>query len=259
MQEQLQKELKAIASKIATLDHTNDLNALKNEAKAIYEKLIVLEFVATNINLVGAKNAEDKKSVFLKEEKQEELIIESKKPEVVIPEIKEDFIIKAPTKKVIQEEIEIPEIILEPKSEAVVAPIKKVETVQKPKEITKEKPSPQKNTSANDLNSFLSTDDVDTIFNEDQWTAKETDKKSLNRKLIPETIVVGLNDRIAFVNNLFNYSQSDFNRVLSQLNTIDNEAAAYEFINKRVKPEYDWTGKEEYEERLLGLITRRFL
>jgi len=252
MQEQLQKELKAIASKITTLNHTSDLNALKNEAKAIYEKLTVLEFVAANINLIRTKETVDNKPVFLKEEKQEELIAESIKSEVIIPKIKEKLSVKTATKKVVKEEVKALEITLKPK-------VKVIKKVQKPKEITKEKPLAQENTIANDLNSFLSTDDVDTIFNEDQWTAKETDKKSLNRKLTPETIVVGLNDRIAFVNNLFNYSQADFNRVLSQLNTIDNEIAAYEFINKRVKPEYDWTGKEEYEERLLGLIIRRFL
>jgi hypothetical protein len=258
MQEQLQKELKAIASKITTLDHTSDINALKNEAKAIYEKLTVLEFVATNIDLIGTKETENNAPVFLKEEKKEEIIIETAKPATVIPEIKEK-VVEMATKEVIPEEIKIPEVELEPKQETIIAVVKKVEEIQKPQEITKEIPVTTKKESANDLNSFLSTDDVDTIFNEEQWQKKEVDKKSLNRKLIPEIITVGLNDRIAFVNNLFNYSQADFNRVLSQLNTIDNEQAAYEFINKRVKPEYDWTGKEEYEARLLDLIARRFL
>jgi hypothetical protein len=249
MQEQLQKELKTIASKITTLDHTSDINALKNEAKAIYEKLTILEFVATNIDLIETKNNKDNTAVFLKKEKIEDVVIET-----VIPELKEE-VVETVTKEVVKEEIEIPEVTLEPKPAAV----KKVEKTQKPQEIVNEKPVIKQNESANDLNSFLSTDDVDTIFNEEQWQKKGVDKKPLNRKLIPEIITVGLNDRIAFVNNLFNYSQADFNRVLSQLNTIDNEQAAYEFINKRVKPEYDWTGKEEYEARLLDLIARRFL
>ena len=82
-------------------------------------------------------------------------------------------------------------------------------------------------------------------------------KKTLHDKL-QSTIQVGLNDRIAFVKNLFDGNQEDFNRVISQLNTIDNEKEAKDFINTMVKPEYDWSEKEEYETRLLELIERRF-
>jgi hypothetical protein len=46
---------------------------------------------------------------------------------------------------------------------------------------------------------------------------------------------------------------------MSQLNTIDSEERSIAFIENMVKPDYNnWLGKEEYEERLLGLITRKF-
>jgi hypothetical protein len=87
----------------------------------------------------------------------------------------------------------------------------------------------------------------------------ENAKKSLNDKLSQEQIQVGLNDRIAFVKHLFEGSLEDFNRVLSQLNTFENEGEAKDFLEKMVKSDYDWSEKEVYEERFVQLIERRFL
>jgi hypothetical protein len=84
-------------------------------------------------------------------------------------------------------------------------------------------------------------------------------KTSLNDKLLNQKIQIGLNDRIAFVKHLFNYSQEEFNRVLSQLNTFTSEKESKDFINLQVKPDYNWSVKEEYEARLMSLIERRFL
>jgi len=89
---------------------------------------------------------------------------------------------------------------------------------------------------------------------------KEVSKtKSLNEKLTNKEITVGLNDRLAFVKNLFNDSTEDFNRVISQLNTIDSYERSMAFIDNMVKPDYNqWAGKEEYEIRFLALIERRY-
>lgn len=89
---------------------------------------------------------------------------------------------------------------------------------------------------------------------------KEVSKpKSLNDKLTNKEITVGLNDRLAFVKHLFNDSTEDFNRVISQLNSIDSHERSMAFIDNMVKPDYNqWAGKEEYETRFLALIERRF-
>ena len=83
-------------------------------------------------------------------------------------------------------------------------------------------------------------------------------KKTLHDKL-QNTITVDLNDRIAFVKHLFNGNQEDFNRVLSQLNTMNSEKSAKNFIQKMIKPDYDWSEKEAYEVRLMELIERKFI
>ncbi len=79
-------------------------------------------------------------------------------------------------------------------------------------------------------------------------------KASLNDRLAQGNIEIGLNDRIAFVNQLFEGNQQDFIRVLSQLNTFTSVQEAEVFLEQLVKPDYNWEDKEEYVERLVELV-----
>ena len=82
---------------------------------------------------------------------------------------------------------------------------------------------------------------------------------SLHEKLLRNKIQVGLNDRIAFVNKLFNFNQAEFNAVLRELNGFTSKEQALTYIQTRVKPKYNWEGKEELEERFMALIERKFI
>lgn len=74
-----------------------------------------------------------------------------------------------------------------------------------------------------------------------------------------KSIAIGLNDRIGFVKHLFDESNEDFNRVLSQLNTFDSFEEAKNFIDDMVKPDYNnWQGNEDYAERFMELIANKF-
>ncbi|MEM9141924.1 MAG: hypothetical protein AAGA86_02980 [Bacteroidota bacterium] len=89
--------------------------------------------------------------------------------------------------------------------------------------------------------------------------AKRTAPKSLNDTFVTKDLKVDLNNRLAFVKHLFDGSTEDFNRVISQLNTMDSWEKSISFINSMVKPDYnEWKGKEEYAERFIALIERRF-
>ena len=91
---------------------------------------------------------------------------------------------------------------------------------------------------------------------EEEIIVEKTEPKisTLNEKFAAG-INVGLNDRIAFVKNLFGNSDEDYNRVISQLNTFDTLQEAQEFIEDMVKPDYnDWNGKEEYAERFMEIV-----
>lgn len=83
--------------------------------------------------------------------------------------------------------------------------------------------------------------------------------KSIN-DAFANKISIGLNDRIAFEKNLFNGSSDDLNRVISQLNTIESYEEAKDFIEDLVKPEFNnWNGKDDYENRFMQLVEKRFL
>ena len=82
---------------------------------------------------------------------------------------------------------------------------------------------------------------------------------SLNDKL-GKGITIDLNDRLAFIKHLFGNSSEDYNRVLSQLITFDTFYETRDFVQEMVKPDYNnWQGKQEYEERFMDIIEKKFL
>lgn len=93
-----------------------------------------------------------------------------------------------------------------------------------------------------------------------ETTVHKTEHKShsLNDTLI-KGINIGLNDRIAFVKHLFAGSNEDFNRVISQINTYDSFEEAQQFMDEMVKPDYNnWEGKEDYANRFMNLVEKKF-
>lgn len=108
---------------------------------------------------------------------------------------------------------------------------------------------------------FEAAKPVETPVEKAVETSERTSPKtvSLNDKLA-KGIEIDLNDRIAFVKHLFGNSNEDFNRVMNQLITYDNFFETKSFIDEMVKPDYnDWQGKEEYEERFMEIIEKKFL
>ena len=81
---------------------------------------------------------------------------------------------------------------------------------------------------------------------------------TLNEKLA-KGFHIDLNDRIAFTKNLFGNNTEDYSRVLNQLLTFDTYDEAQEFIENMVKPDYNnWKGKDDYAERFLEIIEKKF-
>lgn len=103
------------------------------------------------------------------------------------------------------------------------------------------------------------TPDVKIETTTETFTIKTEHKtSSLNDTLI-KGINIGLNDRIAFVKHLFGGSNEDFNRVISQISTYDSFEEVQQFIVDMVKPDYNnWEGKEEYADRFMNLVEKKF-
>ena len=86
----------------------------------------------------------------------------------------------------------------------------------------------------------------------------EENSKNLN-DILGKGLKVGLNDRLAFIKNLFNGSVEEYQRVISQIQTYDNFEEANKFIENLVKPDYNhWEGKESFELRFIKIIEQYY-
>tara|TARA_R110000851_G_scaffold333364_1_gene512499 strand:- start:233713 stop:234504 length:792 start_codon:yes stop_codon:yes gene_type:complete len=89
-------------------------------------------------------------------------------------------------------------------------------------------------------------------------TLTESRARSINDTL-NKGLNIGLNDRLAFIKHLFEGQTEDYTRVLSQINTMESFEEAQRFIKGNVKPDYNhWLNKEEYSERFMNIIEKRF-
>ena len=298
MKKKLEGELISIAHRVLKLKNRSETIQLQEEAKKLYEQLTILRFYEENIELVekeidaekfeqvlGALDVnlnsepgvdtletkdivaefaeemeepiadlEENVEVFVEEVEEEEIQEETPVAEVkeVVEEVQPqaalfddvfaasykeiDFVkvedVPAEVEKVAETTFEKVEEVVEPVAEEV------VDQVEEIKEEVKEEIVIQK------------TPEV--VFEEPRTI-------SLNDRLNKGGINIGLNDRIAFEKKLFNGSTDDYNRVLSQLNTFDSFEEAKGFIEDFVKPDYNnWDGKEEFENRFLEFVEKKF-
>ena len=86
----------------------------------------------------------------------------------------------------------------------------------------------------------------------------EQNPKNLN-DVLGKGLKIRLNDRLAFIKNLFDERPEEYQRVISQILTYENLEEAQEFIETFVKPEYNsWEGKESFEDRFYKIIEQNF-
>lgn len=87
---------------------------------------------------------------------------------------------------------------------------------------------------------------------------EESRAKSLN-DVLRRGQSIGLNDRLAFINHLFQGQAEDYSRVMSQINTLESFAEAKTFIEEQIKPDYNnWHDKQEVSERFMVIIEKTF-
>ena len=223
MKRKLKEELVRLCNHILESNESMEIPQVYEAARSLYEKLAVIKFIDDNLNDIQIDVSQN--TIATRFEKMAGAVLEGN---TSVPESnphKEDIITPGIDT--------IKGMVAEMPSAAEVEKIF-AEFVAKPQEMKSDK---------------------EEVAPKIVETGK---KKSVNQKFTEKVIKVGLNDRHAFVSHLFNDNADDFARVISQLNTIESEERSIAFIENMVKPEYDWTGKEEIEARLMELITRRF-
>lgn len=226
MKKKLKVEIVKLATQIITAEDLTEISGLYDVAKDLYEKLAVLKFIDDKLNHLEVSTTEN--SIATKFEKMANAVLNEN---TSVPE-------NNPHE----------EDIITPGMDTIKDMVLEMPDTEKVDEVLSEfmaKP----NYAKNDKELFMPKEDG----------AVEKETKSVNDRINNKEIKIDLNNRLAFVKNLFNGSTEDYNRVLSQLNTIDTEERSIAFIINMVKPDYNnWEGKEELEARFIQLIERKF-
>ena len=264
MKNKLLAELKELATKILQITDQNSASSMKRQAKDLYEKLTILAFTEENLAAFSVQIPSEKE-LQVEETKIEIINLkESYSPEIVEGEKDEylpdgteyndsESLIELNTEKIKDIVAQMP-----PETEVVDYMLNKIIYANG---TAKKSDNPSKNTNGNIKKDFRDTGvDYDNLPN--FQPVKQHDKerpRSINDRL-KKGINIGLNDRLAFIRQLFDGKTADYNRVISQLNTFSSVEESRKFISLVVKPDYKyWVGKEEYEKKFMELVEKKFI
>lgn len=251
MKKKLESELISIAHRILKLTGKEDLTKMQKEIALLYQKIVILNFlesqfngeipdnVATNASFFDALDEAFNNKVTDSVEVDEQVYVnidheqDEALMEPAIEKIK-DIVAQMP-----EETAAVDDLVDEINDQPTTTPVEQDLSALSP--------------SYNQLPIFAAVDEQ-----EDPQKQNES-PTSLNEKLKPTGFQIGLNDRLAFVNHLFENNNEDYDRVMSQLSTMDSFEEISDFIENIIKPDYNnWTGKEEYETRFIDTIENRF-
>jgi len=262
MKKKIREQVTALAQQLIEKEKTFRAASIKGLVGELYEKLAVLEYLENQLEEPSEEPTAE--SLDSKSFREENWFIE---PEPVPqPEHKEDLIeplmekIKDIVAQMPEESGRIDELLDEmlPKNPEA--------------ENTKNQEKPNVKYTNNDLEEFASNYQQMPEFERKNTelfpksiegkqaskTMTESRARSINDTL-NNGLNIGLNDRLAFIKHLFDGQTEDFTRVLSQINTMENFEEAQNFIKSKVKPDYNyWLNKDEYSERFMNIIEKRF-
>ncbi|MCF7559508.1 hypothetical protein L3X39_02580 [Sabulilitoribacter multivorans] len=246
MKKKIESELISIAHRILKLKGKEDVLKMHAEVSALYEKLSVLKFAHENFGEDLPTIGNDSSFFGMLDEAFNNKISDSIEVEdkiyINLDDVEEDDIMEPVMNKIKDMVSYMPE-----KTE-------EIDTVF-------EEAIPQKKYHKNDFDDITAGFAETPIFEPVSKAKNGVSNKptSLNDKIKASGLNIGLNDKIAFIKHLFNGNNDDYNRVISQLNTLESYQDAERFIENIVKPDYNnWIGKEEFEERFLEIIEAKF-
>ena len=296
MKKRLESELISIAHRILKLKNKSDVDQLYKESQKLHETLSVLKFYQDNFESVKSDVdevvLEEKLEQSLEVEIAPVLVAEVKEDSSDDEQAKQTESEEDPSDSELAEQsvvLEAPEEVLEEQSideeepivgeESAFNPIFELETEEEeqeaqdvPAEVAFESQPEEKledHIGKYTEPVFVKTNEVSLFTSDSRETeeakqtiaeeVKEEPKTGAFNEMTIKSIAIGLNDRIGFVQHLFNDSNEDFNRVISQLNTFDTFEEAKNFINEMVLPDYNyWVGEEDYIERFMEIVEKKF-
>lgn len=252
MKSEIREQLRQVINQLSNLeDHT--VSEIKEIALELYNKAVLLEFLESSEAEKPVKN------------EPELLDTVEKTPEIFISETEESKSIET-----IDENLQSTEIHSEPEP-LTPEPVYKSalnELEQFAAEFQNmpefERKTPQAESVSTPEFSFHEAEKQPEISESEESKQPLSKKfaghkpKSLNDS-INRGLAIGLNDRLAFVNQLFEGEIEDYTRVISQINTLRSFEEAKNFIENQVKPDYnEWHNKEEVSGRFMMIIEKTF-
>jgi K+ transporter len=230
-----------LAHSVLQLKNDEEIEVLYKKAQAIYEKLTIAKFLNEQEEIENNTSIENQENIEIKEDKFNEEVVAEMNQSI---DSEVDMLSKTSNFEQVEFSLNEEEIVFEKEE------VEEINSIQTSLE----------EEFKDAISSTEATKIFENVTKENPILSEETSAKNrtLNDALFKNNLQIGLNDRIAFVNQLFNGSQEDFNRVISQLNTFNSGEEAKNFLLKFVKLDYDWSNKQEFEERLLLLIERKF-
>ena len=244
MKKKLESELMSIAHRILKLKGKDDVVKMHTVVGELYEKLSVLKFAQENFDGDIPKIGNDSSffdmlDVAFNNKISDNIEVEDK-VYINLDEVEDDGIMEPLMEKIKDMVAQMPPETREVDEIFEEAILKKEYHKNDLEEITAD---------------FKEIPEFEPI---EEAEARAKQKQSLNDKL-KSSISIGLNDKLAFIKHLFDGSNEDYDRVLSQLNTASSFIEASTFINNMVKPDYNnWTDKEDYEVRFMAIIEAKF-
>ncbi|GER58591.1 hypothetical protein [Patiriisocius marinus] len=264
MRQAIAKEIDKLAKQLLIADGDFDIANHKKTIVTLFEKLTVLEYLEKDTTQQAIKQAAALDSKSYREEnwfKEPEAVPAPEHKDALVEPVMEkikDLVAQMPKESQKVDDL-LEEILPEKKYikndlEEFAARYQETPTFERKVQEVKPKEEPilEKREPAKGIEAPSSEQDLV----KDKGISDKP--KSLN-DAISGSLKLGLNDRIAFTKHLFTGSADDLQRVLSQINTFTSYNEANNFIQNQVKPDYNnWVDKEEFEERFMLLLEKRF-
>lgn len=248
MKKKLESELVSIAHGILKLKGKEDVVRMQQEVAKLYEKLTVLRFAHENFEedmpTIGQTSSFFGMLDSAFNNKVSDTVEVENKVYVNMDERENEEIVEPLMEKIKNMVALMPD---DPEAEGVA-----VETA-----VTEHAVSITFEDITSDFENLPEFDPIETTEEAKNGNSKS---HSLNDKLNKaKQLQIGLNDKLAFIKHLFDNNAEDYNRVISQLNTVKTFEEAKSLIETMIKPDHNhWSGKEEYEERFLEILDARF-
>ena len=116
---------------------------------------------------------------------------------------------------------------------------------------------PESNISASIINGV--TDNISFERKESINPQNDDKKKQKINDLFAKEFKIDLNDRLAFIQKLFDNNNKEYDETISKIITCNDWESTIKFIENKVKPNYkSWQDNQILEKKFLNIIRKRF-